>query len=89
MPPRSEDELDSVTLHNQALIQMDDDPTMGFEKLNFLLSTETCPTETLSNLLLLYLKYGYNDFAADLLAENRYVAEMTMGAVCFFLSTSS
>jgi hypothetical protein len=27
MPPRSEDELDPVTLHNQALMHMDTDPT--------------------------------------------------------------
>jgi tetratricopeptide repeat protein 30 len=37
MPPRSEEELDPVTLHNQALMYMDEDPTTGFRKLNFLL----------------------------------------------------
>jgi tetratricopeptide repeat protein 30 len=81
MPYRDEEELDSVTLHNQALIQMEDEPTNGFEKLNYLLTVPDCPPETLSNLLLLYLKFGYNDFAADLLAENRYMAEITMGSV--------
>jgi len=38
MPPRQEEELDAVTLHNQALLHMDEDPSTGFRKLNFLLS---------------------------------------------------
>ena len=37
MPPRGEDELDPVTLHNQALMNMDEDASGGFKKLNFLL----------------------------------------------------
>ena len=34
---RSEDELDAVTLHNAALMNMETKPTDGFEKLQFLL----------------------------------------------------
>ncbi|KAI9203537.1 uncharacterized protein BJ171DRAFT_623875 [Polychytrium aggregatum] len=71
MPPRLEQELDPVTLQNQALINMDEDPTTGFEKLNFLLQQVSCPPETFGNLLLLYIKYEYYDLAADLLAENQ------------------
>ena len=37
MPPRSEQELDPVTLMNQALMNMENDPTGGFKKLNFLI----------------------------------------------------
>jgi tetratricopeptide repeat protein 30 len=70
MPPRMEEELDPVTLHNQALMQMEEDPTAGFRKLNFLLSNPPFPPETFGNLLLLYCKYGYYDLAADILAEN-------------------
>lgn len=33
MPPRSEEELDPVTLHNQALMNMAEDPTTGFKKM--------------------------------------------------------
>lgn len=69
MPPRSEQELDPVTLHNQALLNMDEDPTGGFEKLNFLMGNIPCPDETFGNLCLLYAKYQYLDAAADLLAE--------------------
>lgn len=57
MPPRSEEELDPVTLHNQALMNMDENPTQGFEKLQFLLQQVPCPPETFANLLLLYVKF--------------------------------
>ncbi len=70
MPPRSEGELDPVTLMNQALMHMDADPTNGFRKLNFLLSRPPFPPETFGNLLLLYAKFQYYDLAADVMAEN-------------------
>merc|ERR1712093_565687 len=70
MPPRDESELDAVTLHNQALIGMEENPTEGFRKLNFLLHQHPSPPETLANLLILYCKYNYFDLAADILAEN-------------------
>jgi len=70
MPPRDESELDAVTLHNQALMEMDDKPTEGFRKLNFLLHQHPSPPETFVNLLLLYCKHSYYDLAADILAEN-------------------
>ena len=57
MPPRSEEELDPVTLHNQALMNMETKPTEGFEKLQFLLQQNPFPPETFGNLLLLYIKY--------------------------------
>ncbi|MEJ1278280.1 tetratricopeptide repeat domain 30A1 [Cricetulus griseus] len=57
MPPRAEEELDPVTLHNQALMNMDARPTEGFEKLQFLLQQNPFPPETFGNLLLLYCKY--------------------------------
>lgn len=73
MPPRSEEELDAVTLHNQALMNMDAKPTEGFEKLQFLLQQNPFPPETFGNLLLLYSKYEYFDLAADVLAENAHL----------------
>lgn len=36
MPPRSEEELDPVTLHNHALMSMESEPSEGFEKLQVL-----------------------------------------------------
>uniref|UniRef100_A0A0N5AQP2 Tetratricopeptide repeat protein 30 n=1 Tax=Syphacia muris TaxID=451379 RepID=A0A0N5AQP2_9BILA len=73
MPPRSESELDPVTLHNQALISFDSNPTDGFAKLQYLLTQNPFPPETFSNLLLLYCKYEYYDLAADALAENAHL----------------
>ena len=43
MPPRSETELDPITLHNQALMNMEEDAEGGFEKLQFLLQQNPCP----------------------------------------------
>ncbi|NXY31936.1 TT30B protein, partial [Pomatorhinus ruficollis] len=73
MPPRAEEELDPVTLHNQALMNMDSQPTDGFGKLQFLLLQNPYPPETFGNLLLLYCKYQYYDLAADVLAENAHL----------------
>ena len=70
MPPRTEDEWDPVTLMNFALMNIDNDPTGGFKKLNYLLHNPPFPPETFCNLLLLYCKYNYFDLAADILAEN-------------------
>ena len=73
MPPRNEDELDPVTLHNTALMNIEQDPTTGFKKLNFLLQNPPFPTETFPNLILLYCKYQHYDLAADILAENAHL----------------
>mmetsp|Transcript_23212 Transcript_23212/g.68402 ORF Transcript_23212/g.68402 Transcript_23212/m.68402 type:complete len:677 (-) Transcript_23212:459-2489(-) len=73
MPPRGEEELDPVTLHNSALMHMEADPTGGFRKLNFLIQNPPCPPETFGNLLLLYCKHTYYDLAADVLAENAHL----------------
>ncbi|KAJ9447290.1 Tetratricopeptide repeat protein 30-like protein [Diplonema papillatum] len=79
MPPRTQDELDPVTLHNTALVNMADDPTAGFEKLKFLLQNPPFPAETFQNLLLFYCKYGYYDLAADVLAENAHLSFKFLG----------
>ena len=73
MPPRSEEELDPVSLCNLALTSMEENPSDGFRKLNFLLSNNPCPPVTFGNLLLLYCKYEYYDLAADVLAENAHL----------------
>lgn len=74
MPPRTDEELDPVTLHNTALINMAEDPTSGFMKFNFLLQNPPFPSETFQNLLLFYCKYQYFDLAADVLADNPHLA---------------
>jgi len=88
MPPRSEEELDAVTLHNQALINMDTKPSEGFEKLQFLLQQNPFPPETFANLLLLYCKYQYYDLAADVLAENVHLTYKYLTPVSLILNRS-
>ncbi|KAF7283914.1 tetratricopeptide repeat domain 30 [Rhynchophorus ferrugineus] len=73
MPPRAEYELDAVTLHNQALMNFEQNPTEGFEKLQFLLQQNPFPPETFANLLLLYCQHECYDLAADILAENAHL----------------
>uniref|UniRef100_A0A1I8BXD3 Tetratricopeptide repeat protein 30 n=1 Tax=Meloidogyne hapla TaxID=6305 RepID=A0A1I8BXD3_MELHA len=70
MPARAEEELDPVTLHNQALIGVETNLADSFSKLQYLLGHNPFPPETFANLLLLYCKYEYYDLAADVLAEN-------------------
>lgn len=73
MPPRSDEELDPITLHNQALIHIESDISDAFARLQYLLSQNPFPPETFQNLLLLYCKYEYYDLAADVLAENAHL----------------
>ena len=73
MPPRIEQELDQITLHNIAIMNMDDSPSGGFEKLQFLIQKDRFPQETFANLCFLYTKYQYYDLAADVLAQNAHL----------------
>ena len=73
MPPRQEEELDPVSLHNFGLMNMDNEPNQGFKKMNFLLQNPPFPPETFSNLLILYAKHGFHDLMADVLAENTHL----------------
>jgi tetratricopeptide repeat protein 30 len=70
MPPRMETELDPVTLHNQGLVNAEEEPTGAFKKLSYLLANPPYPPETFGNLLLLHCKFQNFDIAAGLLAEN-------------------
>ena len=79
MPPRGEDELDPVTLHNQGLMNMEEDPTAGFRKLNFLLQNPPFPAETFGNLLLLCVGMGWDGMGACLW---RLVAWRDVALVC-------
>ncbi len=54
-----------MTLHNQALMNMEGNPTQGFEKLQFLLQQNPFPPETFGNLLLLYIKYEVRFLTLD------------------------
>lgn len=89
MPPRSDEELDPVTLHNRALMHMEEEPTEGFKKMNWLVGQPPFPPETFGNLLLLYCKYGYYDLAADMMADNvnLTVQHLSPDLYCFLEAT--
>lgn len=82
LPPRSEPELDPVTLHNMALT----DPVgggAGLRRLAFLLELgpPTCPPETFANILLMCCKHEMYDTAADILAENTHLTYKYLSSV--------
>lgn len=83
LPPRSEPELDPVTLHNLALTSDSLNGTVKLRRLAFLLELgPLCPLETFSNLLILCCKHEMFDTAADILAEH---AQMTYKYLSPFL----
>jgi len=86
MPSRREEDIDAMTLHNQAIIFLDDDATTSFGKINFLLSNPPFPPEAFKNLLLLQCKYGFFDLAATTLEENSHLADkfLTQDIVDYF-----
>jgi tetratricopeptide repeat protein 30 len=85
MPPRSEAELDPITLHNIAMMNMEEEPSAGFEKLQFLIQQNSFPPETFANLCILYVKYSFYSFVADVLAENAHLTYKYLTPVFFFL----
>lgn len=83
LPPRSEPELDPVTLHNMSLTGDQSNGTVKLRRLAFLLELgPICPQETFSNLLILCCKHEMFDTAADILAEH---AQLTYKYLSSFL----
>lgn len=84
LPPRSEPELDPVTLHNLSLTDTSGTGT-GLRRLAFLLELgpPTCPPETFANILLLCCKHEMYDTAADMLAEHAHLTYKYLSPVCF------
>lgn len=83
LPPRSEPELDPVTLHNLSLTDTSGTGT-GLRRLAFLLELgpPTCPPETFANILLLCCKHEMYDTAADMLAEHAHLTYKYLSPVC-------
>lgn len=78
MPPRNQDELDSTTLHNLGLINLDSEPLTSFDKLRFLLASAApqnvpLPDETFFNILLIYINNNHYDIAARLIFEEEEI----------------
>lgn len=82
LPPRSEHELDPVTLHNLSLTDTSGTGA-GLRRLAFLLELgpPTCPPETFSNILLMCCKHEMYDTAADMLAEHAHLTYKYLSSV--------
>ncbi|KAL7528623.1 hypothetical protein ACHAXR_005709 [Thalassiosira sp. AJA248-18] len=66
--------LDTVTIHNDVVANIDGDPSIGMQKLEFLLA-QSFPPETLSNLLTLYTSHSQDDLAAETFERNKHLAK--------------
>jgi tetratricopeptide repeat protein 30 len=70
--------LDAVTIHNDSIINIGEDPSIVIQKLEFLLSSsnqQAFPPETLSNLLTLYTSHGQDHLAAEAFQNNMILAQ--------------
>ena len=70
--------LDAVTIHNDSIINIGEDPSIVIQKLEFLLSSsnqQAFPPETLSNLLALYMSHGQDHLAAEAFQNNKSLAQ--------------
>ena len=87
MPPRDLHELDIITLHNTALLEMERNPAENLKKLQFVLEVGGVhfPREAFHNLLLFYCKFDYYDLCADILAENTHLLHTLQPEVLQYL----
>ncbi len=69
-----DEDLDTVTAHNHAIINVAEDPSAGIQKLGALLSQQSLPPETLGNLLTLYTSHGQDILAAEVFEANKHLA---------------
>jgi len=65
---------DSTTSHNEAIVNVNDNCAESITKLNELLNTNIAPPETFQNLIHLYCKYRFFDFANDMLNSRPQMA---------------
>lgn len=91
MPPRAVEELDPVTLHNTALVNMGHEPSASLEKLEFLLQhpSQAFPQETFANLLFEYIHFEHFERAADLVAERPDLANKLLSPVQYCIHINS
>ncbi|KAL7548033.1 hypothetical protein ACHAWF_011319 [Thalassiosira exigua] len=71
---RFKENLDTVTIHNDVLVNIEDDPILGMQRLEFVLN-QSFPKEALSNLLTLYTIHGQDELAAETFEKNKHLAK--------------
>lgn len=74
MPPRLEEDLDPVSLHNSAVFSAQGNPAEAIKKLDHLLTLSSKPTETIANFVLICLRSDAFDLAADALGTHPELA---------------
>jgi tetratricopeptide repeat protein 30 len=67
--------IDTVTIHNDAIVNIEEDPSIGIHKLELLLSNHPYPRETLGNLLTMYTRHGQDHLAAEVFEANNSLAQ--------------
>lgn len=72
---QNNENLDTLTIHNDAIINIKEDPSIGIQKLEFLLSNQPFPPETLPNLLTFYTSHGQDNLAAEIFETNKHLAK--------------
>eukprot|EP00826_Nyctotherus_ovalis_P012245 TRINITY_DN13219_c0_g3_i7.p1 TRINITY_DN13219_c0_g3~~TRINITY_DN13219_c0_g3_i7.p1 ORF type:complete len:565 (-),score=208.82 TRINITY_DN13219_c0_g3_i7:62-1756(-) len=65
---------DPTTYHNEAIVGVNDNCAESISKLNELLNDSEAPPETFQNLIHLYCKYRFFDFASDMLKTKPQLA---------------
>lgn len=68
LPPRNEEELDAISLHNNAILNVKKTPVETLKKLRYLLDQDSFPPETFQNLMIIYSTFEQYDLMADLMA---------------------
>ncbi|KAL9188302.1 hypothetical protein ACHAXT_006680 [Thalassiosira profunda] len=70
---------DAVSIHNDAVANIAADPTVGMQKLEYLLANQLadCP-ETLGNLLTLYTTHGQESLVAEIFEANKELARQLL-----------
>ena len=71
---RFKESLDAVTIHNDAIVNIEEDPSIGIQHLELLFSTYPFPQETFSNLLTMYTRHGQDHLAAEVFQANKSLA---------------
>mmetsp|Transcript_9283 Transcript_9283/g.18820 ORF Transcript_9283/g.18820 Transcript_9283/m.18820 type:complete len:572 (-) Transcript_9283:2058-3773(-) len=71
---QNNENLDNITIHNDVVVNIEDDPALGIERLKFLLAQDSFPPEVLGNLITQYLSHGKDDLASETLEANKQLA---------------
>ena len=86
IPPRNEEDIDMVTLHNKAVLGAEVEPVESIAALTHIVTQPFYPKEALANLVTLYFREQQFDIAADFMAENIEVCFTQLPEVRFSLA---